>query len=381
MWAATLLWRTSVPHVELPRLDARAVFGAELVRRAGHYEGFFRVDWVLLVAAQLGALAAVAVRARRLRLGLGRVGSGVVLTALAVTAAWSGALPFELTALWWRRRHGIVHETYASFLAGRLTELLATAAAALLAVTVALALAAVLGRRWWLAGAPLAAAAALAFTFAAGYLSGGDPARPALRAEERVLAAREGVSPPPLRVTPAPGGSRAANAGAIGIGPSRRIVLWRTLLQRPFSPREVRFVLAHELTHHRRRHLWKGVAWFALLALPVTALLAYAVDLRRPGAVPLALLVLSVAQLALLPLENAISRRYEAEADWQGLRATRDPAAARALFVDFARTGLEDPDPPGWDDAWLETHPTLLQRVELAAAWRSFSRPASPEGS
>ncbi len=128
MWAATLLWRTSVPHVELPRLDARAVFGAELVRRAGHYEGFFRVDWVLLVAAQLGALAAVAVRARRLRLGLGRVGSGVVLTALAVTAAWSGALPFELTALWWRRRHGIVHETYASFLAGRLTELPSAAA-------------------------------------------------------------------------------------------------------------------------------------------------------------------------------------------------------------------------------------------------------------
>jgi STE24 endopeptidase len=93
--------------------------------------------------------------------------------------------------------------------------------------------------------------------------------------------------------------------------------------------------------------------------------------LARSEWIPRALLAVFLAQLALLPLENAISRRYEAEADWSALRATRDPAAGRALFVDLARTSLVQPDPPAWSYVWLDTHPTLLQRVESTQAWRA----------
>ena len=276
VWLASLLWRTSVPHLATPKLDAATVFGAALVRRTASYERFLRADWVLLVLVQLAVLLGVARRSRRLRLGLGPAGAGLVLAAVAVTATWFASLPFGFAALWWRQRYGVVHESYGAFLAGRAISLAGTAAATFVAVAIAFGLAALLGRRWWLAAAPAATLAALVFTFAAGLLTGGTRAPAPLWAEERQLAAREHVAPPRLVVVPAPGGSRAGNAEAVGVDGARRIVLWRTLLRRPFTPPEVRFVVAHELAHHARRHLWKGVAWFGLLSVPVAWLLGRA---------------------------------------------------------------------------------------------------------
>src|SRR5437868_4651808 len=86
IWAATLLWQTSVPHLRTPHLDAAAVFGRELVARTARFDRVLRVLWLVGTLAQIAALALVAARARNLRLGLGRVGTGLVLTALAVTA-------------------------------------------------------------------------------------------------------------------------------------------------------------------------------------------------------------------------------------------------------------------------------------------------------
>ena len=377
--AAVLLWRTSVPHLRPPHVDAAAVFGRDLLRRTARFDRGLRVLWLVGVLAQAAALALVVRRAPRLHLGLGRAGTGLVLTAVAVAAAWAATLPPHAAGLWWLRRHGLSNQAYGAFLVGELETLAGTAAAAWAAVTLSLALAARLGRRWWIPAAALATAAAFCFTLVSGALTTGR-APSALVTEERVLAAREHLSPPRLVVEAPPAGARTANADAVGIGPTRRIALWRTILRPPFAPRELRFLLAHELAHHARDHLWKGIAWFALLSLPVLALAdAAAPALRRGEWIPRALLVAFLAQLALLPLENAISRRYEAEADWRALVATRDPEAARALYVDFARTGLEQPEPPGWSYVWRETHPTLLQRVEQALAWRATR--ASPAGS
>src|ERR671934_263427 len=113
--------------------------------------------------------------------------------------------------------------------------------------------------------------------------------------------------------------TREANAEAIGIGPTRRIVFADTILRRPFGPAELRFVARHELAHHRRHHLWKGAAWFALFALPCAFLLAAAAERRgglaRPEAVPAVLLAAFCIQLVSLPVGGTIARRYEAEAD------------------------------------------------------------------
>ena len=147
------------------------------------------------------------------------------------------------------------------------------------------------------------------------------------------------------------GTTSQANAYAVGFGPSRKVVLWSTMVDGRFSDAEVRVVLAHEIGHHSSTTSRRALAWFALFALP-GAWILMRVTRRRGGmgeaaAVPLALLVVAVIQLALAPAQSWISRRMEAEADWKALQTTRDPAAARGLFVGFAETVARRPGPAG----------------------------------
>src|SRR4029078_7956437 len=93
---------------------------------------------------------------------------------------------------------------------------------------------------------------------------------------------------------------------------------------------EVRGVLAKESGHHSSRHIPKGIAWFALFALPGAWVLMRATRGRggmgEAAGIPLALLVGAAFYLALARAQSWISRRMEAEADWKALQTTRDPA-------------------------------------------------------
>ena len=89
-----------------------------------------------------------------------------------------------------------------------------------------------------------------------------------LAAEIERLAEREGVGDVRVEVENASRRTTVPNAEAIGVGPTTRVVLWDTLLDGRFSDREIRSIAAHELAHVGRDHLWKGIAWFALFALP-----------------------------------------------------------------------------------------------------------------
>jgi STE24 endopeptidase len=93
-----------------------------------------------------------------------------------------------------------------------------------------------------------------------------------------------------------------------------------------------------------------------------------------PANLPYVFLVLTVLTLLAAPLENAVSRRYEAEADWRALNATRDPAADTSLFQEFGRSSLEEANPPLLDYLWLENHPTIAQRIAMAQAWEKRNR-------
>jgi STE24 endopeptidase len=377
---ASLLWRTTVPaNLHLPRLDERQVFGAGLVRRAVRFERFLDWEWVLASLAALGANVVMARRGRALtrNLGLGSVNAGIVAGVVTLTVVWAATLPFGLVSVWWERRHEITHQGYLQALVGAWQGLLGRTVVALLVLALILGFARKLGRRWWLAAGPAIAAILLVLQLVSPYADsfGTHPVRSArLRAEIRTLERREHAGRPQVRVDDVSGQTSVANAFSVGIGPTKRVILWNTLLTGGFTLREVTFVVGHELGHVGRNHVLRGVGWFALLVLPVLLVTAYAADVRRPEAVPLALLVIAIAQLAILPLQNAISRRYEREADWIGLNGTRDPAAARGLFVGFVRTSLQDPSPPGWVHVLLDDHPTPLQRVEMARAWRARQR-------
>jgi STE24 endopeptidase len=376
VFLASLLWRTSVPAgLRLPHVDEGRTFGMALVRKARHFESVLDWTWVAGTLAVLLAYVIVVWRGRPLaaRLGLRPVNAGIVLGLVTFTAVWAATLPFDIFANWWERRHGISRESYGGVVLGAWVALLVMSAIAFVVLAIVLLLARRLGRNWWLAAAPVFAAILLVIQFVSPYLAtiGTHPVRRAsLRADIRTLERREHAGRPVVRVQDVSGRTTEANAFSIGIGPSARVIIWNTLLDGRFTRDQVRFVIGHELGHVARKHILRGIAWFALLVLPVLALAALVTDVRKPAAVPLALLVIAVAQLALLPLRNAISRRYEAEADWIGLNGTRDAAAARGLFVGFVRTSLQDPSPPGWVHVLLDDHPTPLQRVEETRAWR-----------
>ena len=94
----------------------------------------------------------------------------------------------------------------------------------------------------------------------------------------------------------------------------------------------------------------------------------------RPGSnLPLAFLVLTRLGLAAAPLQNAVSRRYEAEADWRRCRRPATRRRRRGSSASFERTSLQEPNPPAWDYVLLENHPTLAQRIAMAQRWRAPS--------
>ena len=310
----------------------------------------------------------------------GRIGTGMLLGMLGLAFAWVSQLPFGLAAHWWQRRHGLTRTGYLDWALENWALLAGEFLFICLSLLIVMALAGRFPRSWWIPGTAVFVAVGALFAFVTPWLVSPEtePLRdPSLLAAADTYEREQGLDDVEVRVEEVSDETELANAYAAGFGPSRRVVVWDTLLKE-FREDEVEVVLAHELAHHSSQHIAKGLAWYALFALPGTYLLARITrrrgGMRAPEAVPLALLVLTVLQLLASPATNWISRRMEAEADWKALRSTNDPAAARGLFRGFAETSLADPQPPAWAHVLLDTHPTLAQRVAMANAYARRQR-------
>jgi STE24 endopeptidase len=379
---AWLLSRTSVPSLHLSGLDARRYFTAHELARARNVN---RLEQGLYVAGLVAQVAALLVLVRMLprsvrSMGLGRISSGVVAGMVLLVTLWFVALPFSLVDLWWQHHWGLGPFDVLSWLTAQWYTLGPEAVFAMATIVLLVGTAGRL-RRWWLVAAPVVVVFAAFFAFVSGWLAAlathplDDPA---LRADVVRLERAEHVEGTPVRVEDVSKWTNQANAFTVGFGPSTHVVLWDTILDERFSRAEQDVVIAHELGHVRSRHIVKAIGWTALIILPTLWLLAVATRRRGgvgdPANLPYVFLVLTVLALLAAPIENAVSRRYEAEADWRALNATRDPAADASLFREFGRSSLEEPNPPLLDYLWLENHPSLAQRIAMAQAWKERNR-------
>lgn len=382
LWAlaAHALWRSSVPSaLRLPHVGARSAFSRSLLSRSSSYETFLAIDRLLATVALVVALVLYARRGHCLmrESAAGRIGTGMMLGMLGFAVVWLAELPFGVAAVWWERRHGVSHQGYVASVLDGFLALGGEFVFVSLALLIAMALAGIMRRWWWAVAAPAFAALALLSSFVSVYLLPETHAldRGPTAADVRRLARVEGVAGTKAEVQDVNRETTAPNAEAVGFGPTRRVILWNTLLDGRFDRAEVRAVIAHELGHLAHDHTLKRVGWLALFLLPAAALVALFTrrrgGLARPEAVPVALLVFVVLQLVTTPLTNIVSRRDEAEADWSSLRATRDPAAERALFIKLAQTSLGNPDPPTWEYVLYADHPTIVQRIAMVQAWRA----------
>ena len=378
-WAAAAYFHwssTRVPDgLHLGGLAEQRFFSAHFVHRAQHYEQFGYWLWAGQTLTTLAVFVLYAWRGDRFarESAAGRIGTAMLLAMLGFALVWLASVPFEILSLWWQRRYHQSHESYFAVVFGGWLGLGVTFVFLCVAVLMVVGLAAWLPGSWWIPAATAFVGLATLFTFVSPYLVGSThPLRdPELRAAAKRIADEEGVQGVEVRVQHVD--TKDANAFTTGLGPTRKVVLWDSLLDGRFTKREIEVVLAHEYGHQARNHLLKGIAWYALFAYPGSYLIALATrrrgGMREPAAMPLALLVLVVLNLVALPFENAISRHMEAEADWVALDATRDPAAMESLFRRFAFTGLGDPSPPTVAYLAFENHPTLMQRIAMARAW------------
>jgi STE24 endopeptidase len=378
---ARLLWDASVvpPRLRLPRVNPHRYFSAHVLASTSSYETFLVVDTLL---GSLALVVTLILYARRGAVFMresaaGPIGTGMLLGMLGLGIAWFAQLPFGIVGLWWQRRHHVSHQGYVAYVVGNFLGLGGTFLFVSFALLVAMGLARLLRDWWWVAGAPVFVGIYALFAFTAPYLIPQlHPLRdPGLRADARRLAAAQGVAGTRVSVQNVHAFTSAPNAEATGFGPTRRVILWDTLVGGRFKRPEIRVVLAHELGHLARDHIVKDIAWFALFAFPAAFVIARVTrprgGLARPEAVPVALLALIALQLVTTPLQNVRSRHLEAEADWMALQTTRDPAAARALFQRLTTTSRQDPDPPTWSYLLGATHPTAIQRIAMVNAWEA----------
>jgi Zn-dependent protease with chaperone function len=376
---AWLLTRTSVPTLHLSGLDEHRYFSDHEIARARSFGRGEEALWALSLVAQLGALGVLVWRLPRSvrTIGLGRIATAVIVGMVLLVTLWFVSLPFSLVDLWWQHHWGLGPFDVLAWLGAQWSTLGPEAVIAMAMIVLLVGLAGRFPRRWWLIAGPVVVALALVFAFLSGWLAAAASHplhNPQLAADARKLEQAEHVSGTRVRVQDVSSWTDQANAFTVGFGPSTRVVLWDTLLDGRFSRRQEDVVIAHELGHVRSRHILKAIGWTALIVLPTLWLLGLATRRRGglgdPANLPYAILVLSVLSLLALPVQNAVSRRYEAEADWRALDATRDPSAMSALFQNFQETSLEEPSPGVFDYLWLENHPTLMQRIAMARAWR-----------
>lgn len=379
-WA---LWPTKVPgDLKLPPLDERAVFDAAQLREAQHFETFLRWNSLASMVAVLIVLGLYAWRGHRLarESAAGRIGTGMLLGMLGLGILWITQIPFGLAELWWARRYDAADGVgYLEWLLTYWLGLGGEFGFICLALLIVMGFAQVLRGRWWVAGAPAFVALYVLFAYTLPWLVPADrPMRnQALLAAAREFAREQGTEPIPVRVEEVSAYTDSPNAFAAGMDSSRKIFIWDTLLDGRFADGEVRTVLAHEIAHHSREHIWKSVGWYALFAVPGSLLIALATrrrgSLREAQAVPVALFAFVALSMASQPIFNVIGRRMESEADWIALETTEDPDGARQLFVDFTKYALADPSPPRWGSLLFDTHPSMLERIRMAEAWRARS--------
>ena len=174
--------------------------------------------------------------------------------------------------------------------------------------------------------------------------------------------------------------SKHTNAYFTGIGKTKRIVLYDTLLA-SHSADEILAVLAHEIGHWKKKHILKQlmlmigaslvVLYFVYLIvgwLPLYA--AFGLQVTRDLQVTvyaglfLVSLYLSSIGFFLSPVGAAIMRRYEREADKMAWALTGTSAPMINALKRLAKDNLANLHPHPLYVWFYYSHPPLIERIE-----------------
>lgn len=362
--------------------DLRSYFSKEEIARGA---AFARPQLALAVgrgAIELGALALLTFRPPRLFHPRARpVAAGAVAAGALAVGLSLPPLPLAVVS---RRRAIAVGLDTQSWRGWALDQVKATGIEVALAAAVGGTMIATVRRfprRWWALGAAGSVLVGAVFAALAPVLL--DPVfndytplpEGQTRSDVLDLARAAGVRVAEVYSVDASRRTTAANAYVTGLGPTKRVVLFDTLLDH-YDREEVRVVVAHELAHVRHRDVLRGVTYAGIVA-PAAALatqrLSWALSNERdtPAALPALALAATLASAPIAVIGNRLSRALERRADAYSLELTRSPQAFVSFEQAIARQNVADLDPPRWMTALLATHPSTAERIGAALSYAS----------
>src|SRR5215469_15123054 len=186
------------------------------------------------------------------------------------------------------------------------------------------------------------------------------------------------------------------NAYVTGFGPSKRVVVWDTTIQKTTTP-ETLFVFGHEMGHYVLNHVVIGLTAGAI-GLLIGLYLLYRLSgwfLRRFGqrwkirelgdwaSLPMIFLIFGILGFFAAPLGSAFSRQLEHNADIYGLEVTHginpnsQEAGAHAFQV-LGEISLSYPYPNRLLVLWYADHPPIPDRVRFAHEYDPWSKGEPP---
>jgi STE24 endopeptidase len=384
-----LLLRPRDGLIEPAEVRAQSYFSDPQIERARTYQRPQLALYGGVLVVELGLLALLVARPpARLRGPFRRpVVAGAVAGATLSLGVSVAALPLKVVARERARDVGLVTQPWSGYARDTAVSWGVGAVIAGAGTAVGLALIRRFPRRWWMPGSALVVAFGVVSIYAGPVVL--DPLfntfKPLpdgqARSDVLELARRAHVDVGEVYEVDASRRTTAANAYVTGLGRTKRVVLYDTLLEN-FSRDELRLVVAHELGHVRHRDVPNGLLYLAIVA-PFGLLAAVQLTRRLaphesapPGPAILPALALSLVVMATTigTISNQLSRVVEARADAFALDLTAEPEPFISFEQRIALRNLADPEPPGWQTFLLATHPPVLDRIGMGVAYERAHR-------
>ena len=377
------LWFTLFPGRAAP--GAGCYFSAEQINKGRQYNqvlrlmfiGSFTVQVVLLLWLVFGSRAtALSVLAQRLT-GGNYWGSVIVFSFILWLLLRLVNFPFKLySGYFWQHRWGLSTQTlggwWLDYFKGAGIDLLLSTAGVLVLFWV-------MTRwpgTWWLTGAFFFSAWLVIQTFiwpvaVSPFFNRFVPVKdPAVLNMVYTLTEKAGLQIDRVLIMDASRRTTKANAYVAGLGRTKRIVLYDTLVEK-YPPDRVKAVLAHEIAHWHRKHIIRWLVWgitgTVILSGMLFVLLQLTISVRPypPQTWAVVLLFGLLVYFVSSPLQNRVSRGIEKEADRFAVMLTGDIPAAVGLQVDIAVRNLSDVSPPAFIRWFSYSHPPVIDRIEI----------------
>jgi STE24 endopeptidase len=394
--AEAAAWLLRPREIEQPvPADENAYFSHEELTRARDYRSGQRLILIGSLVAEGAVLILIATGhpavARRTleRLGARPLVGGAVGAAGLSAAVAVATIPFGIAAHERSVDVGLSTQSLGGWFSdwGKSAAIGAVLAGAV--GTAALALMRRFGGRWWIPGTVGVVIAATVLTWLAPVVLAPlfnkfeelPPGQ--ARSDVLQLAQRAGVDVGEVYEVDASRRTTAINAYVNGIGSTKRVVLYDTLLN-DLNRGERRAVIAHELGHVEGHDIRRGIGFVAIvtpLALIFASGMAVAIARRRgiapgqPAYLPAFALAIGVTSFVIGVAGNQLSREVEARADTFALQLTDDPKGVIELQQQLSDRNLSDPDPPDLYTFLFGTHPPAIERIGAALAWERGERP------